>query len=72
MGIDDGGKYLDSVYLSSVDAATWQESTVMLVACYYLGMAYVPAQDGSTKGQVMVVGGWVMVGRPWTLSTFQH
>ena len=64
----DGGNYLESVYLYSVDAATWSVSTAMPAACYNFGMAYLPAHDVGGRGQVMVAGG-VLVGTTWTLST---
>ena len=53
----DGGKTSDSVSLYSVNAATWSASTAMPVATLDHGMTYIPAEDASTKGQVMVVGG---------------
>lgn len=62
-GGHDGEKELDSVYLYSVDAATWRASTAMPVATYSLGMTYIPAQDDSTKGHVMLVGGHDVEGK---------
>ena len=47
-----GGEFVDSVYLYSVDAATWSASTKMPVARAYFGMTYIPAQDGGGGGQV--------------------
>ena len=48
---------LNSVYLFSVDAATWSESTAMPVGLYYFGMVYLPADGGAGGGHVMAVGG---------------
>ena len=54
----DGKNNLDSVFIYNVATATWSEpKTAMPVARSYFGMAYVPAQDGGGRGEVMVVGG---------------
>ena len=54
-----GDGYLDSVYLYSVDAATWSASTKMPVVRGYFGIACIPAHGGGGRGQVMVAGGYV-------------
>ena len=48
---------LDSVFMYSVDAATWSETTTMPETNHYFGVAYIPAHDGVGRGQVMVAGG---------------
>ena len=71
-GLGVGSKRLDSVYLYSVDSATWSASTAMPVACYSLRMTYIPAQDGGGGGQVMVAGGDAGGEKQWLDSVYLY
>ena len=57
-GYNNAVGYLDSVYMSNVDAGTWSgPAAAMPVALRSFGMVHIPSADGTGRGHVMVAGG---------------